>query len=88
MEGCDHGPFEEMPSISVGAAAKSFLRSRSEVARSPDRRFVSPTKDPIRDGDRRKNGRNENSAVTAPGGRDRNRRRRRDAIHGCQKLPR
>ena len=39
-EGCDHGPFEEMPSISVGAAAKSFLRSRSEVAGSPDRRFV------------------------------------------------
>ena len=40
MEGCDHGPFEEMPSISVGAAAKSFLRSRSEVARIPARRFV------------------------------------------------
>ena len=37
MEGCgNHGPFEEMPSISVVAAAKSFLRSRSEVAR----RFV------------------------------------------------
>ena len=44
--------------VHFGAATKSFLRPFASFGS----RSLCRTKDPIRDGDRRKNGRNENSA--------------------------